>query len=80
MFAQENHNYPKLTDPYIFITHICAYYMCGVHTSCVTCAIQMESLENVSLNAWYSGHMILGGISDKALDINEIKTTTTLNQ
>jgi len=38
----------------------------------------MESLENVSLNAWYSGHMILGGISDKTLDINEIKTTTTL--
>jgi len=36
----------------------------------------MESLENVSLNAWYSGHMILGGISDKALDVNEIKTTT----
>jgi len=28
---------------------------------------------------WYSGHAILGGISGEALDINEIKTTTTLS-
>lgn len=32
MFAQENRNYPKLTDPYVYILHIFVHIICAVCT------------------------------------------------